>query len=35
MLAVAKYEEELYIILDLDSILNASERMTLDKVKLA
>ena len=34
MLAVAKYDEELYIILDLDSILSASERLTLEKVKL-
>jgi purine-binding chemotaxis protein CheW len=35
MLAVAKYDEELYIILDLDAILSAGERLTLDRVKLA
>ncbi len=35
MLAVAKYEDELYIILDLDSILSATEQLSLDKVKLA
>ena len=35
MLAVAKYEDDLYIILDLDRILSTTEQMTLSKVKLA
>lgn len=35
MLAVAKYQDQLYIILDLDRILMTVERLTLDEVKLA
>ena len=35
MLAVAKHEDELYIVLDLDRILSSVEQMTLEKVKLA
>jgi purine-binding chemotaxis protein CheW len=35
MLAVAKYQDDLYIVLDLDRILSSAERMTLEKVKLA
>lgn len=34
ILAVAKYDNELYIILDLDRILSSSERMSLDAVSL-
>jgi purine-binding chemotaxis protein CheW len=34
ILAVAKHEDELYIILDLDRILSANERMSLESVKL-
>lgn len=35
MLAVARYENHLYIILDLDRILTTTERVTLEEVKLA
>lgn len=35
MLAVAKYQNQLYIILDLDRILTTMDRMTLEEVKLA
>lgn len=35
MLAVARYRDHLYIILDLDRILTTTERVTLDEVKLA
>ena len=35
MLAVAKHQDQLYVILDLDQILSTSETMSLDQVKLA
>jgi purine-binding chemotaxis protein CheW len=35
MLAVARYQDHLYIILDLDRILTTTERVTLEEVKLA
>lgn len=35
MLAVAKHEDELFIILDLDRILSTTENMRLEEVKLA
>lgn len=35
LLAVAKHRDDLYVVLDLDKILSAAERMSLEKVKLA